>query len=127
MRSPRHVLQETRSSVGDHRGPFRLAPPASLTELGCIGLMKRAGLAILLLFVLCAAVAAKPKPSIGWKRYSGTWFDIFYPQAFTPDPLQESSTSNERVDFAAFLSPAHKVEFYVFSPQWSGPCLRARR
>ena len=82
--------------------------------------MKHVGLAILLFLALCTTASAKPKPLAGWKRYSETWCDIFYPQAFTPRPIQASRTSSEGVDSAAFLSPAREVEFYVFSPQWSG-------
>lgn len=33
---------------------------------------------------------------------------------------QKSSTSKEGFDSALFTSPDEKVQFYVFSPQWSG-------
>lgn len=81
--------------------------------------MKRAFVAILL-FTFCATASARPKPPVGWKRYSGAWFDVFYPQAFTPVPAQKSSTSSEGVDAVTFLSPVRDAEFYVFSPQWNG-------
>ncbi len=80
--------------------------------------MKRAA-AIIFLLALCATAAAKPKPPAGWKRYSGAWFDVFYPRAFTPVPDQQS-TSSEGVDAVSFLAPTRQVEFSVFSPQWSG-------
>ena len=82
--------------------------------------MKRVGIATLLFLALCTSAFAKPKPPAGWKRYSGAWFDIFYPQAFTARPIQASSATGEGVDSAAFLSPSREVEFYVFSPQWNG-------
>jgi hypothetical protein len=56
----------------------------------------------------------------GWKTYSGAWFEISYPQSFTPVPLQKSNTKATGVDSAVFVSPSHEIEFYVFSPQWGG-------
>ena len=82
-------------------------------------LSKHASVAAFLLLALCAAASAKAKPPAGWKRYSGAWFDVFYPPAFTPIPAQKS-TSGEGVDSVSFLAPAREVEFYVFSPQWNG-------
>lgn len=69
--------------------------------------------------LLCAFATANATPtaSRGWKTYSGAWFVIFYPESFTPVPIQKSRGG---VDSVAFLAPSRHVEFYVFSPQWSG-------
>ncbi|HEY3416574.1 MAG TPA: hypothetical protein VGM23_06800 [Armatimonadota bacterium] len=72
----------------------------------------------LLLFcmVLTLWAAAPPK---GWKLYQGNMFNIFYPANFTPRPKPDRE-GNANTDSAFFLSPDQAVEFYVFSPQWSG-------
>ncbi len=54
-----------------------------------------------------------------FKKYEGAWFDIKYPASFTVKPQQESA-SGPGVDAVSFLSPDGLVEFYVYSPQWSG-------
>lgn len=52
--------------------------------------------------------------------YKGAWFDVQYPSNFKAEGSQKSSTSDEGFDSAIFTSPDGKVQFYVFSPQWSG-------
>jgi hypothetical protein len=54
------------------------------------------------------------------KTYKGAWFDIKYPSSFTVKPSLKSSTSDKGYESAFFESPDRLVEFYVFSPQWSG-------
>lgn len=70
--------------------------------------------------LICTPTFTLATPPAGWKLYSGAWFDISYPRAFTPVPVQKSRTSVEGADSVAFVSPSHDVEFYVFSPQWAG-------
>lgn len=56
--------------------------------------------------------------------YRGEWFDIQYPSSFTTSPI-EPVHEIDGVTFVAtneayFTSPDGDVEFFVFSPQWSG-------
>lgn len=74
-------------------------------------------LAILMLLVSVTAVAA---PKKGWKKYTGAWFDVSYPENFKVVPDQKSRTSGDGFDSVRFVSPDGNVEFYVFSPQWGG-------
>lgn len=53
------------------------------------------------------------------KTYKGAWFDIKYPSAFKAKGSQKSSSA-DGYESATFQSPDKLVEFYVFSPQWSG-------
>lgn len=57
---------------------------------------------------------------IEYAKYKGAWFEIQYPKDFTVKNSQKSSTRVDGFDSALFLSPDGKVQFYVFSPQWSG-------
>lgn len=57
---------------------------------------------------------------IEYQKYKGAWFDIEYPKNFTVKNAQKSSTRVDGFDSALFSSPDGKVQFYVFSPQWSG-------
>ncbi len=53
------------------------------------------------------------------KLFKGAWFDISYPSSFTV--LQGiKCQSMDGVESAFFISPDKSVEFYVYSPQWSG-------
>lgn len=71
-----------------------------------------------LLFVLACAAAWGGQGS--WPVYKGAWFSISYPPGFTVRPAQRSATSAGGYDSAFFRSPDGRVEFYIFSPQWSG-------
>ncbi|MDD4995560.1 MAG: hypothetical protein PHW53_03805 [Patescibacteria group bacterium] len=56
--------------------------------------------------------------------YRGTWFDIEYPNGFTPSPttpteIREGATYVQ-TDEARFVSPDGTIEFFVFSPLWGG-------
>ena len=53
------------------------------------------------------------------KTFSGAWFDINYPSNFIAKGSLNSSSSGG-FDSAIFKSPDNLVEFYIFSPQWSG-------
>ncbi|UJF29464.1 hypothetical protein L0B70_11555 [Kaistella sp. 97-N-M2] len=55
-----------------------------------------------------------------YKKYSGAWFEIDYPAGFSVKNSQKSLTKKEGFDSAIFTSGDDKVQFYVFSPQWSG-------
>lgn len=61
----------------------------------------------------------------GIKRpFNGNWFRIFYPSNFMASPTSptrkvETGTIIE-TDEAYITSPDGTVEFFVFSPQWSG-------
>jgi hypothetical protein len=55
-------------------------------------------------------------------RYRGNWFDIDVPAGFIARPT-DSIVPDELVyntDEAFFTSPDASVEFYIYSPQWSG-------
>ena len=60
------------------------------------------------------------KSATQYKTYKGAWFDIEYPENFKAENSLKSSTNTEGFDSAIFTSPDGKVQFYVFSPQWSG-------
>lgn len=75
-------------------------------------------LTLLLALLAGAALAGPAKPGPGWKLYKGAWFDVYYPSVFKVVPREPGAAN--RPDGASFLSPDGKVEFYVFSPQWSG-------
>jgi len=73
-------------------------------------------ISILLTCVL--PIQCKTKP---WPTYRGAWFRIGYPPNYTVQPSLKGATSGDRgYDSVFFISPDKKVEFYVFSPQWSG-------
>ncbi|MBW8361260.1 MAG: hypothetical protein K0M56_03630 [Kaistella sp.] len=57
---------------------------------------------------------------ISYKKYTGAWFEIEYPDTFTVESSLKSSTNVKGFDSALFASPDEKVRFYVFSPQWTG-------
>jgi hypothetical protein len=54
------------------------------------------------------------------KTYKGAWFEVKYPSSFTAKGSLKSTTYQEGYESAFFKSPDQLVEFYVFSPQWSG-------
>lgn len=53
--------------------------------------------------------------------YRGPWFDIDYPASFRPAGYDHApgSTDYDR-DGMRFVSPDGRVEFFAYSPQWSG-------
>ncbi len=53
-----------------------------------------------------------PSPTVGTQDYKGSWFKITHPANFV--------AKAEGADEASFTSPDGLVEFYVYSPQWSG-------
>lgn len=59
-----------------------------------------------------------------WKKYSGTMFDVEYPEGFASSPNQPTFEHEGIVsidtDEAFFTSPDSSVVFFVYSPQWSG-------
>lgn len=71
---------------------------------------------ILFISVTISAIALQGQT----KTYSGAWFDIKYPSTFTVKPSLKSATNANGYESAFFQSPDRLVEFYVFSPQWSG-------
>ena len=58
--------------------------------------------------------------------FHGAWFNIVYPAGFhvKSGPLGASSATGS--DSTYFTSPDGAVQFFVFSPQWSGDCPYAR-
>lgn len=70
------------------------------------------------------AVVDTPAPATinvkTWPKYEGAWFDIRYPPGFTVRPGHTGDGSTAGVDSAFFRAPDGSVEFYVFSPLWSG-------
>jgi hypothetical protein len=60
--------------------------------------------------------------SMDMSLYEGTWFDISYPSNFTasPQPAEDSLNNRAQTDEAVFTSPDESVEFFVYSPLWSG-------
>lgn len=64
--------------------------------------------------------ASEEKSASTYSTYKGAWFDIEYPANFKVENSLKSSTNSEGFDSAFFTSPDGKVQFYIFSPQWSG-------
>lgn len=52
--------------------------------------------------------------------YEGAWFEVKYPSGFKVKNSLPSETAGQGFDSAFFISPDGEVEFYIFSPQWSG-------
>lgn len=56
--------------------------------------------------------------------YRGSWFDVKYPQPFSAAPKTPTAIYNGQsiiqTDEATFNSPDGTVEFFVYSPLWSG-------
>lgn len=56
--------------------------------------------------------------------FNGNWFSVDYPENFTASPNAPIQTHNNykfiETDEARFTSPDGTVEFFVFSPLWSG-------
>jgi hypothetical protein len=75
----------------------------------------RAACCLILLAFVCAGAAGAET----FKTYQGAWFAVRYPASFTIKP-QQKSASAEGYDAVSFISPDGLVEFYVYSPQWSG-------
>lgn len=72
-----------------------------------------------------SATAASPADSISaavvdYMTYSGAWFTVEVPADFSVTPSLQSATRTDGYDSAVFSSPDGKVQFYIFSPQWSG-------
>jgi hypothetical protein len=57
-------------------------------------------------------VESAPEELLSTTTYKGAWFDVAHPSTFT--------ARKEGMDEASFISPDGTVEFYVYSPQWSG-------
>ena len=56
--------------------------------------------------------ATQKSPTVGAKDYADSWFKISYPANFV--------AKAEGADEASFTSPDNSVQFYVYSPLWSG-------
>lgn len=67
-----------------------------------------------------AGTTAAPSLPPGVSAYTGAWFRIQYPSTFTVRPSLHSETTDRGYDSAFFTAPDDSVEFYVFSPQWTG-------
>lgn len=50
----------------------------------------------------------------------GAWFETNVPNGFEAQPSVSSSTSVEGFDSYFFTSPDEEVQFYIYSPQWTG-------
>ena len=69
-------------------------------------------------------VTIQTEPQVGTTLYRGSWFDIEYPQNFTARPTTPTNVYNTvthvLTDEVYFTSPDGTVEFFVYSPLWSG-------
>jgi hypothetical protein len=52
--------------------------------------------------------------------FRGAWFRVWAPPGFQAVPSLKSGSAESGYDSVFFRSPDRQVEFYVFSPQWSG-------
>src|ERR1044071_577731 len=92
-----------------------------LTAWNCC--LMRPFITILIIFVLIVGASAcmagdapkNPKSNI----YNGAWFKIEYPPKFSVVAFAKSSTATNGYDGVKFVNK-EGVEFFVYSPQWSG-------
>lgn len=56
----------------------------------------------------------------GTRIYRGSWFDIEYPKEFSAASLSLKESGYVEQNEASFTSPDGSVEFFIFSPMWSG-------
>ncbi len=70
----------------------------------------------LFILIMCFATASSGQ-TISFK---GAWFEVKYPASFTAKPSLKAASAVNGYESAFFESPDKLVEFYVFSPQWSG-------
>jgi hypothetical protein len=76
---------------------------------------------LILIVLLGFSLEAKDKVKPGFLVYKGNFFDIQYPKNFRPSPsLKGLKADDPKPDSARFLSPDKSVEFFIYSPQWSG-------
>lgn len=58
------------------------------------------------------------------KDFKGNWFKVEYPSQFQASPLSPIEKTNDyefvATDEATFVSPDGSIEFFVYSPLWSG-------
>jgi hypothetical protein len=83
----------------------------------------RLRLPLLLAVTFClTTVHADPirVPNQGLKTYKGAWFEVKYPIGFKVVPRQKCQSIATEYDAVSFLSADGLVEFYLYSPQWSG-------
>lgn len=71
-------------------------------------------------FILFLPAMGMAAEGADWPTYKGAWFSIKYPPGFRVKPSLKSRDSITGYDSAFFISPHQEVEFYVFSPHWSG-------
>lgn len=74
----------------------------------------------LLIFLATTVIIAKDKVTKGYKLFKGAYFDIEYPTNFKPHFGGKKVSKDEPVDSTYFTSPDSAVEFFIFSPLWSG-------
>ncbi len=64
------------------------------------------------------------EPSSKTIAFNGSWFSVSYPDNFKASPLSPKQKMDNyayvETDEATFVSPDGTVEFFVYSPQWSG-------
>ena len=53
-------------------------------------------------------------------NYVGAWFRISYPSDFVAQQVGTHVTKDGKTDEATFTSPDGSIQFYIYSPQWSG-------
>ena len=65
-----------------------------------------------------------PEAPVQMATFSGSWFQVEYPNDFIASPTSPIDVFGDyefvETDEARFTSPDGTVEFFVFSPQWSG-------
>ena len=83
-------------------------------------MIRRLSLCGAMMVVLAVVLLLQVLAASGWSVYRGAWFEIKYPQGFAVRESLPSATSTRGFDSVFFASPDGLVEFYVYSPQWSG-------
>ena len=78
-------------------------------------------LVVLVIFACSGTGLAQGSAKQGFRKFEGAWFDILYPRDFKVRiSLFSNSSGEKKAESAFFTSPDGTVEFYIFSPQWSG-------
>lgn len=79
----------------------------------------RGRIALVIGLMVLVSVAAMAAGS--WKTYTGAWFRVKVPTGFKVEPRELRMVGDKKeFDGVSCTSPDGKVEFYVYSPQWSG-------
>jgi hypothetical protein len=89
----------------------------------CPVFARSSAIIVVLIFALLVIPVSLSRPVQGdeeWRTFQGAWFAIKFPPGFMVRPSLPSNSAVNGFDSVFFTAPDGSVEFYVFSPQWTG-------